>query len=605
MLLLTGCTDEDVLQSADPTGIVATGGEGKAVRIVATEEGWQEEQVSVTRAGEALSVLRATSARTWDFTKTSGIDIDALEADATNWTNVESKNEQFTYKNALDNAALQANGHPLTITDGLLFTAAADKIQINKDKNLWLGGTGITLTIPNLKEGQEVTIKYTSSGDDERTFGSYGNLSYVSGFTLQSEKTMHEGKGTVTADGSVTFTTNSALYVYSISVTRAESDGFGLYSDRLKVVNSHVVWDPNILNWAGISNDFYLMLWPNNIIKYSVALNGEAVHSVPDYFTVTGSTYDSKFNGCTYQGIEFTKGFTLGSGASITFHSDANGNKVKVTIVQSTSDEDTKNNQIQFDGVTLNRTGKTTSDGGWMCTVEEITNGRVYTIRNVSPSAPSYPHSIVCADGDPGILYVSVDIPFTAYSPYISDTSLSPTPANGITARSADKVTFKPESDNRIELMWAEDYTSADGTVYLNFKQALGKLSIGTITNNYGETIQLKKITLKGEKITGGDLSLYTGEWSNTTTDSGDIEYNATQLKALFGTLEIPDGGALVFPNYVAYTQIPGSTITFEYEFENPDTDQKLTVSKALTIEQGVNKFINITIHHNHGVELR
>ncbi len=610
ILVLAGCTDDTYM--AEPQAAGQAAGAQRRVNIAVSQTDWQSEYVTqgnnghTTRAGETLIELKDSTARTWDFTRLSVTDANALKDDETNWT-YDEVNARYT-NNAAISGAVRADGIELSITGGLQFSAVdLNNFHIRPNVDVQMGGTDQVLTIPDLKKGQEVTIRFASASNETARTLTPSNLSDRTGFSAATGATIQEGKGTVTADGSVTFTSAAgAINLYSIKVGRAESDGFGLYSSRLKVINSHVVWDSYIMNWAGRSNDFYLMLWPDNVIKYRVAFNGAEEHTAPGYFTVTkgASPYNTKFNGCTYQGITFSEGFELESGASVNFNSGTNGNSVKVTIVQSTSDVDTKNNQIQFDGVTLNLTGKTAS-GSWVCNVEEITNGRVYTIRDVEPRTdPANPHTITRADDGPGIFYVSVDIDFTAYSPYISNESLSPTPSNGITARTADDITFKPENDNRIDLMWAEDYTSEEGTVYLNFKHALGKLSIGTISNNYGETISLKGIRLTGTRYTQGVLSLNTGEWSSTVESSEAINYNESLLLALFGSLDIPDGGSLTFPSNVAYTQIPGPTITFEYTFEN-SAGRSLTISKALTLEKGVNKYINIILDHNHGVVLR
>jgi hypothetical protein len=633
---LTGCADDDIAAAAG--GLDATAaGEARRVKIVVEEQPWRNVgvDVSVTRAGETMTELKTNSARHWDFARTTAHDIAALAADATHWTNVDNKGLQFKSKTAVSGATLKGGSDgttELTMTAGLSFsgvTATEGDVTIDANKGLMLNSSGICITLPELEKGQEVTVEFATTSDGQsRNIVPGGSVSSTAAITSTSTATHAKCKVTMTADGSPTFTVGtgtggSAVYLYSITVSACVDEGFGLYSTRLGVNNSHVVWDPDILNWAGISNDFYLMLWPNNIIKSALTLNGSAVHSAPNYFTVTpgSSPYNTKFNSCTYMGTTFTQGFTLEYGASIKFNSGANGNKVKVTIVQSTSDDDTKNNQIKFDGEALNLTGKTSSadTDPWVCTVEEITNGRVYVIRNVSPKTDTdNPHVITRNDGGPGIFYVSVDLDFTAYSPYVANDELkSETHADGdyrdpnkvsdygVTARDANSLTFMPHSDNRIDLLYGEDYTDNAGTVHLNFKHALGKLSIGTVTNDYGEPISLKQITLRGAKCTKATMSLNTGEWSDKTLTASDHEivYQQAALEALFGSLSIPDKGSLVFPSYVNYQQIPGSTITFEYLFEN-SAGKQLKVTKALPIVQGVNTYINIRVDQNHAVVL-
>ena len=152
--------------------------------------------------------------------------------------------------------------------------------------------------------------------------------------------------------------------------------------------------------------------------------------------------------------------------------------------------------------------------------------------------------------------------------------------------------------------MYAEHSTSDAGVVQLNFKHALGKLSVGTISNNYGEDITLTQIRLSSTHFCEkGTLDLSTGNW---TVEAGDVNnsytetYNSTTLTALFGSLAIPDKGFLTFPKDVAYTQIPGTVMTFEYTFTT--ANNTFTVSKEMTVVKGENIFININIGQNHEV---
>lgn len=630
-VVLTGCADDDIAAVADRPDAAATG-DARRVKIVVGEQPWQyaEVNVNVTRAGETMAQLKTNSARHWDFTRTSALDVAALAADAAKtegakWTYSE---ENKWYSNATTiKGTLIANGNEIAMTAGLNFSGtgenavAVDGFHIRPNQDIQMGGDNQVLTIPGLKKGQTVTIKFASADNAVARTLTPSNLTTPSGFDAAAGTTIQTGKGTVTVDGNVTFTSASgAINIYSITVSACIDEGFGLYSTRLGVVNSHVVWDPDILNWAGISNDFYLMLWPNNIIKYSMRFDADKniESSKVNYFTVSDAAGIERTNkyvnpedspdagvACSYQGVNFTHGLKMKEGTQITWTSGANGNnKTKLTIVQSnwkTSSGELQ--QIKFDGKALATSGKTAPTGkNWVCVATAIEGGVEYVIRNVEAGA----HSIQRADGqgESGILYVCIDIDFTAYSPYVADgTFADGSTTYGVTARDANSLTFAPHTDNRIDLLYAEDYTDNDGTVHLNFKHALGKLSIGTVTNDYGEPISLKQITLKGTKIIKGTMSLHTGEWTTVTTNDDDIVYNETALLSLFGSLSIPDKGSLVFPSYVNYQQIPGSTITFEYLFEN-SAGKQLKVTKALPIVQGVNTYINIRVDQNHAVVL-
>ena len=604
-VVLAGCSDEKYL-SLDQPG-AESDGESRAVKIAVTETDWEGHTINVTRAGETLEALKENSDREWNFTSTPRTDLNLLKTDAAKaeeakWTTNEGKTE-FSSKSAM-NGELQANGVALYMTEDLTFsgTATAGDLRIDVDKRLLINKSGIGITLPSLKKGQEITVEFSTTSDTKsRNIVPGGNVSSTDAVESTSTSTHAKCVVTMTADGSPTFTVGtgtdgSAVYIYKISVTRAESDGFGLYcsSDRMKVINSHIVWDAGMQSWKGISNDAYLMLWPNNVMRFNVAFNGSDVQTKAGYYTFSGNhNFNSKFTGCTYDGITFTQGLKMESTTSISFTAGIVSNPVTVTIVQSDweSNENVHGTPktIQFDGVELDVANATS-----------ITGGRVYTIRNVATGT----HTITRGSGESGIFYVCVDIPFTAYAPYISDENLANHPEDfGIVSRDGNSLEFKPHSDNRIDLMYAEQTTSSDGVLHLNFKHALGKLSIGTIRNDYGEDIRLTQISIKGTRYTKGTLSLITGEWGSIESSSEVVTYNEALLESIFGNLDIPNKEPLTFPKDLAYTQIPGTTLTFEYQFTTKSSTI-FTVSATMSFEKGKNKFVNITIGQNHQVVL-
>lgn len=634
-VLLTGCTDE-FLTAEELQGTQLA--DSREVKIAVAETSWDGATVSVTRAGETLEALKENSDRTWDFTNTPRTDVNLLKSDAAKaegatWTNVDSNSDgkgddtQFKSKSAF--STLQANGVALYMTEDLTFSgvsATEGDLRIDIDERLMINKQGIGITLPSLKKDQQITVKFSSTGSSARNIKPGGSVSSTAAVT-SSSTTPVECTVTMTADGSPTFTVgegtgDSSVYIYSISVTRAESDGFGLYSDseRLQVINSHIVWDSDIQSWKGISNDAYLMLWPNNIVKCDVAFNGTDKQSKPGYYTITTITenhkFNTKFNGCTYGGITFNKGLKMEDGTTISFNVGAfasSDNSATVTIVQSDWQDNGNPHgtpkTIMFD---INGDGDYGDDGEVLdvASAVSIPGGKVYTIKKVAYGN----HTITRGSGESGIFYVCVDIPFTAYSPYISDDNLVPAEkvdnyptdnndAYGFVSRNKDSIVFKPHSDNRIDLMYAEHTTSPEGVVQLNFKHALGKLSIGTIRNDYGENLRLTQIRILGTRYTKGTLSLSTGEWSSQTSSSATVTYGEYLLRAIFGNLDIPDKGALTFPKDLAYTQIPGTTLTFEYQFTT-GSGTTFTVSAEMTFDQGVNKFVNITIGQNHEVVL-
>lgn len=592
-------------------------GEPRAVKIAVTETSWDGHVVSVTRSGETLEALKDKSDREWDFTKTPLMDISVLKADVAKAEGYSWVKVGDTYESNSAFSVLQANGVTLYMTEDLTFsgvTATQGDLRIDVDNRLMINKSGIGIMLPSLKKGQQITVEFSTTSDTKsRNIVPSGSVSSTDAVVSTSTSTHAECVVTMTADGSPTFTVGSgtegsSVYIYKISVTRAESDGFGLYSssDRMKVINSHIVWDADIQSWKGISNDAYLMLWPNNIVKCDVAFNGTDKQSKPGYYTFTGNhNFNTKFKECTYDGITFTEGLKMEAGTTISFNVGAfasSDNSATVTIVQSDWQDNGNPHgtpkTIMFDGGELNVANATSIPGG-----------KVYTIKKVAYGS----HTITRGSGESGLFYVSVDIPFTAYAPYIDNGSFatadtySDDPSDyGFVSRNKDAVVFKPYKDNRIDLMYAEHTTSADGVVQLNFKHALGKLSIGTIYNNYGENIKLTQIKLSSTHFCQkGTLNLNTGEWTeNKVNEHYEETYVPEALAVLFGTLDIPDKGKLTFPKDVAYTQIPGTTLSFEYTFET-DNHTTFSVTREIRIEKGKNIYVNINIGQNHEVVLQ
>lgn len=176
----------------------------------------------------------------------------------------------------------------------------------------------------------------------------------------------------------------------------------------------------------------------------------------------------------------------------------------------------------------------------------------------------------------------SLDI--RAYAPYnYSDIAITMTD---------NKITFAPAVANTTDLLWADRAIDAGGTVTLNFKHALAKLSFGTITNNYGRSITLTNVTATGSLYTTGDLLLDDGTWTTSSTETRNYSSSPSQDIANGATADLDLADIL---------QIPGPTVTVTFTFTSTDfgTD---TVSTAVTLEQAKHKTLNLTIGLNHEV---
>lgn len=163
-------------------------------------------------------------------------------------------------------------------------------------------------------------------------------------------------------------------------------------------------------------------------------------------------------------------------------------------------------------------------------------------------------------------------------------------------------------ADNTKDWLWASPKISTDGIIHLEFKHALAKLSFGTITNNYGHPITLESVTIKGDLYTSGTLSLADGTWSNFGNPISPIAPNEEDEDPI----EIKNGETASF-DIETMMLIPHQdekqTITVEIvvkvtEAPNGSETDK-TIKKDVTLEQGRNTEINLTVGQNHEVVIK
>ena len=164
-------------------------------------------------------------AQSWDFTSIPTSDEENLKSDIENWK-YDSAKKRYSYNQVITDGELMANKQVLTMMQGLHFTVkTADKIRIDAGKELQLNGKDVVLTIVGLKAGQQVTIVYASASKKEPRTLSTSNLSDIKGFEKVNGANKHTGTGTVTANGSVTFTTtDGGINIYSLKLTGSSSD---------------------------------------------------------------------------------------------------------------------------------------------------------------------------------------------------------------------------------------------------------------------------------------------------------------------------------------------------------------------------------------------
>ncbi len=573
-LLVAGCADSDEWMAVQAGSEALAGTDGQdSLAFQVSKAGWSDSPTTVTRAYETLEDLRIDTSQKWDFTSSmSSVDLTNLTSDAENWL-YDSEYARYSNKKAFS-GEVTVNGVKLGLTEGLSFgNIGESNFHIRPGTDIQMGGTSQVLTIPNLKQGQTVTIEFVSANTDYTYTLTPSNLTGDTGFGTDVSTTKHKGTGTVTADGSVTFTTTGAVNIYSIEISRRLDDGFGIYCSRMGLDNQQVVWDANASRWY-YGDDIY---WPRSQgRKYVSFNNSKTMQSEGSYFNVTGGTIDTKFNSCVYRGVTYTSGLGMVEGTAISFTSE---NLCNVIIVQSNWSAFT----LKFDEVEIpmsTASGKITIDANtYDYTLTTIPGGRVYTIYEVAAGS----HTIKRGSGESGVLYVSVERCFTvhAYAPYKGTSPYTFDEAN-------HALTFATDANGKapVDLLYACDKTvsQSSGETILDFKHALARVAFGTIGNTKGaHDMLVTNIGVRGTYYTSGNLDLNNGTWSGldsgseTTVNvvdelndefifvaSGDQKMvRTTQVQADY-SVEVKDVEKPMF--------IPGPTVDVTFKFyEQPD----------------------------------
>lgn len=138
--------------------------------------------------------------------------------------------------------------------------------------------------------------------------------------------------------------------------------------------------------WAAKGDIYELIFNGSNVVR----LNGTELEDPSVFFTYNSAkhNFNTKFKGCSYAGVDFTKGLKMEGATLVQWTSTADA---KVTILQSSWSDKT----LLFDGEALDQT-----------TAELIEGGILYkAIENV----PAGTHQITRGDGETGLFYVRID----------------------------------------------------------------------------------------------------------------------------------------------------------------------------------------------------
>lgn len=182
---------------------------------------------------------------------------------------------------------------------------------------------------------------------------------------------------------------------------------------------------------------------------YKITFNGKNVGDT-DYFSWNSSkhNFNTKFNGCTYDGVTYTSGLKMEGATQVSWTSTATAT---VTIVQSTWSDKT----IKLDGTALSVSDASTS----------ITGCRVYTIANVAAGS----HSMTRGSGESGVFAIYVEYTGSVMtqlsSPEISFTATTGEVTIG-SVTNASKITYTTDGTDPTDesTEYSAAFTVEDGT---------------------------------------------------------------------------------------------------------------------------------------------
>jgi len=320
---------------------------------------------------------------------------------------------------------------------------------------------------------------------------------------------------------------------------------------------------------------------------YKVTYNGSEVSTPTDYFTHDTSgkfNFNTKFNGCTYDGVSYTSGLKFEGNTKITFTTDATAT---ITIVQSTQSANT----IKFDGTELA-----------VADAASITGGRVYTIEDVAAGD----HTVTRGSGESGLFAITVE---TAASdvPKITASNASVTAIGSEVAATVEvsvtganltgstlTATLGADAPEGMSVSLDEDEISEGGSIsatatvsYTATENANGTATLtfsdGTTTKDV--TITYAALVTKSELVSISDAKTWTIPTSAsleltdaTTPGKYDEYYTYADIATLNGNdLGTFDGTTLAFSGQYPYRSSNGA--------QNGNLQFITTVPGTVTVE--------------------
>ncbi len=247
--------------------------------------------------------------------------------------------------------------------------------------------------------------------------------------------------------------------------------------------------------------------WADDV--YKITFNGSDAQSTTGYFTNGGNhNFNTKFNGCTYDGVTYTSGLKMEGSTTVSWTSTATAT---VTIVQSTWETKSAIQTIKLDGVALDQS-----------TADKSTTGCIiYTITDVVAGS----HSMTRGSGESGVFAIHVkytgSVKTQLTAPEISFNSSTGDVTIG-SVTNAVKVTYTTNGSDPTasSTEYTGSFTANDGDV-------IKAIAIGDDVSYINSSIASQQILLTGIIIEAPVINQYNGTVVITcASPNATVEYS-------------------------------------------------------------------------------
>ena len=249
--------------------------------------------------------------------------------------------------------------------------------------------------------------------------------------------------------------------------------------------------------------------WAGDVYKFQ--LNGDNKEFIngtesgtPTFFkwNTAKHNFNTKFNGCTYDGVSYTKGLKMEGATEVSWTSTATST---VIIVQSTW----SSNTIKFDNTELA-----------IADAEAITGGRVYTISGVDAGN----HSVTRGSGESGVFAITVEYTGTV-KPQLATPEITAKNDGEVTIGSvanASKITYTTDGTDPTSesTEYKASFSVTDGTT-------VKAIAIGDDVNYTNSDVASKVVLISGITVATPVIKHYNGSVGITCATYGaSIKYS-------------------------------------------------------------------------------